>query len=246
MRRFTAKEEDVCGNEIVLDKKEKQHIVGVLRMKEGDNLIVTVGDGIDHICMIKEVLENQINLEIIRSIQNQCDPKIQVTLFQGTPKRDKLEFIVQKATEIGISKIVPFQSQFSISKFDNSKISRLEKISVEATKQCGRSRVLEIGNVKTFKEMLESLKSFDEVLFAYEKEEKNTLKEILSQSKSNKIAIVVGTEGGFSASEAESISKIENVKAVTLGKRILRLETAAIYISSVVMYELEEKNRRET
>lgn len=242
MRRFTVKKENIFEKEAYLDFKERSHIVNVLRMKVGDKLIATDGAGRDFVCEIAEITAESVKLAIVEEVANNADPKYDITIFQGTPKRDKLELIIQKATEIGLSRLVPFQSKFCISKFDNDKIARLSKISSEATKQCGRSIPLEICNVQTFGEMIISLASYDFVIFAYEKATaslKEAIKEYKNTNDGGKIAIVIGSEGGFSKEESEKIASQQNVKCISLGSRILRLETAAISLSAIVSYELE-------
>ncbi len=242
MRRFTLKAENIFENVAYLDEKERAHIANVLRMKAGDKLIASVADGRDFICEIAEIEADAVKLNILEERANSADPKFDITIFQGAPKRDKLELIIQKATELGMTSLVPFQSKFCISKFDNEKIPRLAKISAEATKQCGRSTPLEICNVQSFSEMLESLDKYQTVIFAYEKETsplKIAIEKYKNAENQGKIAVVVGSEGGFSKEEAESIAKLENVECVSLGSRILRLETAAISLFSVLSYELE-------
>lgn len=242
MRRFTLKPQNIFDKIAYLDEKERAHIANVLRMKKGDKLIASVSDGRDFICEIEEIEEDVVKLNILEEKQDNADPKYHITIFQGAPKRDKLELIIQKATELGISALVPFQSKFCISKFDDSKIPRLEKISLEATKQCGRSIPLEISGVKTFSEMLSCLSDYQCVIFAYEKETKS-LKTAIEKYKNaenkGKIAIVIGSEGGFSSEESEKIASLENVDCVSLGNRILRLETATIALSAILSYELE-------
>ncbi|MFI3128933.1 MAG: RsmE family RNA methyltransferase [Bacillota bacterium] len=242
MRRFTVKKENIFETEAFLDFSERSHIVNVLRMKVGDKLIATDGEGRDFVCEIAEISEESVKLAIIEETTNNADPKYDITIFQAAPKRDKLELIIQKATEIGLSRLVPFQSKFCISKFDNDKIARLSKISAEATKQCGRSIPLEICNVQTFGEMIISLSKYECVIFAYEKAT-SSLKEAINEYKNSnnggKIAIVIGSEGGFSKEEAEKIANLANVKCISLGSRILRLETAAISLSAIISYELE-------
>ncbi len=241
MRRFTVKKENISGKEAYLDARERSHIVNVLRMKVGDKLIASQEGGLDLICEISEIMQDGVKLFVLEEKENNADPKYDITIFQGTPKRDKLELIIQKSTELGLSRLVPFQSKFCISKFDDGKIARLEKISLEASKQCGRSTPLEVCKVKTFGEMIESLKDYSCVIFAYEKETAS-LKESIARYKDSQnggnIAIVIGSEGGFSKDEAERIANLENVDCVSLGSRILRLETAAISLAGIISYEL--------
>ncbi len=242
MRRFTLKKENISGATAYLEGAERSHIANVLRMKAGDKLIASTSDGKDYTCEISQITENSVLLDIIEENQNVADPTQDITIFQGTPKRDKLELIVQKATELGMSSLQPFQSKFCISKFDNAKISRLEKISVEATKQCGRSTPIKVCEVLTFSEMIKTLSDFELVIFAYEKETsplKTTIEKYKNGENKGKIAIVIGSEGGFSQDEAEKIASLQNVECISLGSRILRLETAAISLCSILSYELD-------
>ena len=156
------------------------------------------------------------------------------------PKLDKLELVTQKLTEIGLHKIIPFSSTFCIAKDNINKIERLKKITISACKQCGRTSVLAIENTKKFMDILPELKKYDIVIFANETENNTTLKEVLKDKKTENIAYIVGSEGGFSKQEIEELSKLDNVFSVTLGKRILRTETASIALGALISYELGE------
>jgi len=235
-RRFIV-EGNVMGR-FVIDGKEARHI-SVLRHKVGDIIQVN-----DKKCEVVEMSKDEIVCEVVGDAEVRGVPKTKVTLFQALLKSDKMEFVIQKAVELGVSSIVPFISKNVVVKLEGKdkvkKVERWNKISVEASKQCGRSDVVEVSEILRFEEMLERFSEVDLVLFAYENETEG-LKETLSQYADNKrIAIVIGAEGGFDASEAGCvISAGENVKSVSLGSRILRAETASLFLLSILMYECE-------
>ena len=226
------------GDKIFLSGEENNHFSKVLRGKVGDSAEFFY-DGSDlYIATAIEVGKNTSVFEIVSISPCQSNPNISVTLFQGLPKLDKLELITQKLCEIGVIKIIPFTSKFTIAKENGGKIDRLNKISISACKQCGRTKLLKVESPIKFDKMLENLSHFDMVIFANEKEKERTLSNLILSSKSAKnIAIIVGSEGGFSDDEIERLSTISS--SITLGKRILRTETAPIFISSVVFFMFE-------
>lgn len=235
-KRFLIQKQDIVDDKIILSGEEHNHLANVLRLKVGQK-IECFYDGGDLLeCEIVEINKKNCTLKIVSSYQNVANPKHKVTLFQGLPKSDKLELIVQKCAELGISEITTFTSQHTIAKPNDSKLDRLYKISVSASKQCGTTKVLKVNSTINFKSMLEALKSYDLVLFANEKETNKTL----DFKNVNNVAIVVGSEGGFSNQEIEELSKVAH--SITLGKRILRTETASIVMSALVMYKLGEMN----
>jgi len=222
-----------------IGEKEARHIL-VLRHKVGDMIQVN-----DKMCEIVEIEKDEIICEVVGDAEVRGVPDTKVTLFQALLKADKMEFVIQKAVELGVSSVVPFVSTNVVVKLEAKdrvkKVERWSKISVEASKQCGRSDVVPVSEVLSFEGMLERFSEFDLVLFAYENETVS-LKETLTQyTEDKKIAIVIGAEGGFDAAEAERVvTSCENVKSVSLGERILRAETASLFLLSVLMYECEE------
>ena len=167
--------------------------------------------------------------------ENEKNPKVNITVFQGLVKGDKIDLIVQKLTELGISNLYTFESEFTVAKANNNKIDRLNKVSEEACKQCGRSIPLNIYETIKFKDMINKLKEFDLILFA---NEKNRVRDFKEFSGKKNIAVVVGSEGGFSDVE---IDEIYNAGAINfgLGERILRAETASIALASIIGYMVE-------
>ena len=235
---ITQKENIQIGDKIILSGEENNHFSKVLRGKVGDSAEFFY-DGSDfYTATAIEVGKNTSVFEIVSISPCQSNPNISVTLFQGLPKLDKLELITQKLCEIGVIKIIPFISKFTIAKENSGKIDRLNKISISACKQCGRTKLLKVESPIKFDKMLEDISSFDMVIFANEKENEKALKTLLQNNlNAQNIAIVVGSEGGFSDDEIQRLSK--NASSITLGKRILRTETAPIFISSMVFGLLE-------
>ena len=212
------------NNLIILDDEETKHLA-VLRCEIGEEILCFCGDEKEYLCQIESISKKQTACKIITESICAKNPNKKITLFQGLPKLDKLELITQKITELGASELVPFESNFTIAK------TNLNKISQEACKQCGRSIPVKIHNPIKFKQMLDMLKDFDIVLFA------NETNKTISQndlSKYTSIAIIVGSEGGFSQAEIEEI--VKRSTNFGLGERILRTETASIVLCGIVSY----------
>lgn len=231
MKKFFAKH---IGNNFIFDGDEFAHF-NVLRCKIGEQVICFGDDGYDYLCEIKEITKKQAIASIINKEINTKNPKINLTVFQGLVKGEKLDLIVQKLTEIGISNLYTFESEYAIAKANNNKIDRLRKISMESCKQCGRNIPLNIYENLKFNEMVDKLKNFDLILFA---NEKNKVRNFDIFKKCKNIAIIVGSEGGFSDNE---INLIYSSGAINfgLGERILRAETAVISISAIISYILD-------
>ncbi len=226
MKKFYAEQN---GNCFIFEGDELAHF-NVLRCKLGEEIVVLGQDGFDYLCKVSNISKKQAVAEIVSKEPNTKNPKIEISVFQGLVKGEKLDLIVQKLTELGISNLYTFESEFVIAKTNNNKIDRLNKISQEACKQCGRSTPINILETLKFNEMLEKLKQFDVVLFANEKNRIRNFDEIKNK---NKIAIVVGSEGGFSDKEIQSLNSIGAIN-FGLGERILRAETASIAMSAIV------------
>ena len=247
-RKFYIKTENTFeyNQQIMVDGDEFNHIANVLRYKVGDVLNVIDGSGTDYTCKILEI--NKKNLVLIVEGLKDCnaETKNNVTVYQALVKGDKFELIIQKLTELGVKKLVPFHSEFCQVKPNTTRLDRLEKISIEALKQCGRAKKVEIDNILTFEKMVDSLKNYDTVIFAYENATLSLSKQMFSTEKTCKnVAIIVGSEGGFSKTEVDLLLKLPNLKMVTMGNRILRAETASIALTSVVMYLLDEWDKYE-
>ncbi len=198
------------------------------------------------LCKIIKIEQNKINTEIIEKINNSKETSIELHIFQGLPKAEKMETIIQKATEIGVVEITPVIMKRSVVKLDEKtaikKTERWQKIAEVSAKQSKRDRIPKINYPILMKNLYEKIQNCDIVLVAYENEEKNNIKKALKkiEKKRNfKIAIIIGPEGGIDETEIEYL---KNTKAqiISLGKRILRTETAPIVLSSIIMYEFDE------
>ena len=236
-KRFFVTKENIYDDEIILRDEEHNHLSKVLRLSVGDT-VECFEDGGDLLnCEIQTITKQQTVLKLVSSTPSTANPKENVTLYQGLTKGEKLEWIIQKTSEIGIKEIKTFTSNFTIAKPNDNKLQRFDKIAVSAAKQCGRTSILKLSPTIAFKQMLTELKEYDLVIFANETEDKLGLQNLVK--KGLKIAIVVGAEGGFSKQEIEDIKSM-GARSISLGSRILRAETAAIVLSSLVLYNLGE------
>lgn len=241
MRRFFVKEEHIINGYAYIEGKDAHHILNVLRLSKGVQIIISDRTK-EYLTVIEEISDDKVKLKIIEDIQTNSESSIDITLYQGLPKADKMELIVQKCTELGIRSFVPVSTRYSVINIDETnkvkKINRWQKISYEAAKQSGRIIVPDVCMPVTFKEAIDKISEYDLCLIPYEKEKNTGIKDILKSSGyANKIAVFIGSEGGFS--EEEIMLAIEHgAKPVTLGPRILRTETAGIVVCSIIMYEL--------
>ena len=223
------------------------HIKNVLRKNTSDKIIICDKDfGQDYLCEIINIGEN-VQCKIIEKLEENVESNIFVSIFQGMPKADKMELIIQKSVELGVYDITPIEMKRCVVKIKendrNKKIERWQKISEVAAKQSGRNYVPKINNILNVNQICEEFENYDIVLVAYENEKENTLKEqlkILNEKEVDnlKIAVVIGPEGGIDEKEI-NVFKEHGAKIVTLGKRILRTETVALNVLSNIMYELE-------
>lgn len=239
---FFVTSDQIENNKIYIKGSDVNHIKNVLRHTKGDVLSV-VSDQIKYEVQIDEINSECVVCDILNKNFEE-DNKIDLTIYQGLAKADKFEYIIQKCTEIGVHRIVPTEMKRCVVKLDNKdkvkKIDRWRKIAEVASKQSLRNDILEVAQVATFMDLINSLKDFDYVIMAYEKEKDVLLKDVLKNINADtcKIAVIIGPEGGIDDNEAEKL--IENgARSVSLGKRILRTETAPIVVAANIMYELE-------
>lgn len=244
MSRFFVEPSDVYDSEIVISSKDDiKHIRKVLRLKEGDEVEISDGQVWEYVTEIAQIDEDEVSLAILDKQKFAREPEIEVCLFQGVPKAGKMETIIQKCVELGVNSVTPtFMDRTVVVEKGNfsKKLDRWQKISDEAVKQCKRGIIPRINEQIGFAEMLEKLGDFDLVVFPYENEDNLTLKGYLKEvsKKPKTVAIIIGPEGGFSDDEAEKL-KSAGVRPVSLGKTILRTETAGMAALSMVMYEFE-------
>lgn len=234
-RRFFVPKTAFCDGKITLDGTEFVHLKKVLRMRAGDRVVVCFDDGLDRLCEIESIGEGHALLNVVSVAENQAESKTAVTLYQALMKGDKMDFCVQKAVELGVIAVVPFESEFTVAKWDGKKTERYKRIAFEAAKQCGRAKLTTIKNCLRFCDLPLALAKHKIVVFCNEAErEHKILTEISKISSPEDIAVVIGGEGGFSDKEREAISALGNVVSVSFGKRILRAETASVFALSVI------------
>lgn len=231
-RYFT---DNITADTAYITGGDAAHLSRVLRIKPGDEVVLCDKKGFDYTARVENAAEDNISLSIISKYKNVSEPSVSVTLYVGYPKQDKLEFIIQKAVELGAVRIVPFFSRFCVAapKKEDSKNIRYNKIAYEAAKQCGRGIIPQVEMPISFDEMLKRQSEYDVSFFCYEaqKNGESPLHSRLQNAKS--VAVITGAEGGFSQQEA---AKAENAACLTgLGPRILRCETAPIAALSAIM-----------
>lgn len=241
MPKFFVSKESIENNIAKIEGKDAFHIARSLRMAVGDNIYISDGEGHDYLATLTDIKDDLCTAQIL-SEGDSAEPKMSITLYMAYPKGDKLETVIQKAVELGATRIVPFESSRCIKRPKADKVAkqgeRLSKIAEEAAKQCGRGIIPEVALPLSYSEMLEDAKSSALRLICYEKESDLSVKALLSQGMPESIAIIVGCEGGFSPEEVEAAVNA-GCHSVTLGKRILRCETAPLTVLSMILYQFE-------
>ena len=235
MARFFVEKESIEGGFITVSGNELIHISRVLRMKPNDRLTLCDGEKNDYKCEIVSISKNEAVCKILSRSQNTCEQDFSVTLFQSVPKSEKMDFIIQKSVELGVTEIRPFFSARTVAK-SKGKTERWNKIALEAAKQCGRGIVPKVFEPADFSEALAG-DTAELKIFAYEEEKDTFLKSVLRCAKGvGSISVYVGPEGGFEKTEVAEAEKA-GCRVVTLGNRILRAETAPLTLLSDIMYE---------
>lgn len=246
MPRFFIKENQKQNNQITIIGEDVNHIKNVIRKQIGDIIEICNQDNEkSYKCEIEEIEEKQITTKIIEELKEQ-ESNIKVDIYQGLPKAEKMELIIQKSVELGANAIIPVNMKRCVVKLDSKseekKIERWQKISESAAKQCGRNNIPEVKHLVNIKDICNLVKDYDAMIVAYENEKENTLKQELTKLKNKqknlKIGIVIGPEGGLEENDVELL-KESGAQIITLGHRILRTETVALNMLSIIMYELE-------
>lgn len=248
MGKFFVKKNQIINNEINIIGDDVNHIKNVLRYNISDSIIVCDEEGRNYDCEIKDIKKDAIICQIISEIESNAESTIKISIFQGIPKFDKMELIIQKSVELGAYDFYPTSMKRCIVKLNqdliNKKVERWQKISEVASKQSGRDIIPQVYNPISIDDVISKIDEFDLFIIPYEKESEISLKDILKKNQYNdiiksdfKIGILIGPEGGIDDFEIERLRNT-NAKVVTLGKRILRTETVALSMISIIMYEL--------
>lgn len=249
MQKFFVNEDNIdkVNNLITIEGEDVNHIKNVLRYEKGENIEICEksNNPSKYKCSIIQLNQKQIICKILEEIENSNEANIRIHIMQGIPKAEKMEFIIQKCTELGVYKFIPVNMKRCVvklnSKDEDKKIARWQKIAEVAAKQCGRDIIPTVTKIVDIKDIANQIKNYDLVLIAYENEKENFLKyeikDIINKQGIKDIAILIGTEGGLEEQEILLLREA-GAKIISLGKRILRTETAPIVISGIVMYEI--------
>lgn len=247
MQHFFVTPAQVKEVSIFVEGSDVNHMRNVLRMRIGEKVTVSDGNNKQYLCEVERYEETEAVLHIIEEQQVDTELTSKIYLFQGLPKQDKMELIVQKAVELGVYEVIPVSTRRAVVKLDEKKakkkVERWQQIAESAAKQAGRGYIPTVAAVQSFKEALETAKELDVVLIPYELAKgMQETKEIISKIQPGQsVGIFIGPEGGFEKEEVEASLEI-GAKAITLGKRILRTETAGLTTLSVLMFHLEDEN----
>ncbi len=240
-------DEEINSNKYNIDGEVSRHILKSLRMKPGEQLTLVTPKGVQHDCVIEGSLDGAVSVRINDSFPCENEPETKAVLYQALPKGDKMELIIQKCVELGITRIVPVISARCISRPDEKslrkKLVRWNKIAKEAAQQSRRGIVPEVCEVLSFSKAVEDSKKNDRNIIFYELGGESIRK--LLEDKPETVGYFIGSEGGFEKNEVEKALK-NGIQTATLGKRILRAETAPIAALSIIMYELNEMDNIST
>ena len=242
MTRFFVSPEEMSGDFLVLTGENADH-AKVLRLKNGENVLVCDGNGQECVCTVSDVSPGQISLVVQKRQKSESEPKVSVSVYMAFPKADKLEHVIQKATELGASQIVAFPSARCVSRPDEKslkkKIERWQRIAASAAEQSGRGTVPQIVVLGSYQEALKRGAEADLPILFYENERATTLKMALEGNSFTTVSLLTGPEGGLELREVE-MAKDAGFRICTLGSRILRCETAPLCALSAVMYATGE------
>lgn len=247
MQKFFVEENQIKNDKINIIGEDVKHISNVLRMQKGEQILIGNKENLEtYLTEIEQIEKEKVVVKIVEKLNTQTESNVEIDLYQGLPKADKMELIIQKTTEIGVSKIIPVDMSRCIVKLDEKdskkKIERWQKVAEGAAKQSKRSKIPKIESKIKIKDIENIMSQYDIFIVAYEEENEVTLKQELKKIKEQekyKIGVLVGPEGGITKEEIERLTSY-NAKVVTLGKRILRTETAPIVLTSNIIYELEK------
>lgn len=240
MSRFYVPKESIKGNSIYISGKEAHHILDVMRLKISDEVVVFDGTGNEYIGVVKETGRKSLSLEIIETRESRKVEAYSTTLIQAIPKKEKMGHIAEKATELGVSCIIPVTTARTIPDWNEAKksnvVEKWRKISLEAAKQCGRVDAPKIRPIASLEEAVKNVAGHDLKLIAALSEKAIKLKDALKSRSAGRIAIAIGPEGDFTAEEIE-LAVQSGFKIVNLGRRVLKSDTAGLAVLAMINYE---------
>lgn len=245
MHHFFVTPQQISGDKIRIEGGDVNHMKNVLRMKLHEKAEISDGESRTYLCEVEAYEEDVAVLHILEEMEADTEPASKLYLFQGLPKSDKMELIVQKAVELGVYQVIPVTMKRSVVRLDDKKAAkkadRWNSIAESAAKQAGRSRIPEVTMPLSYKEALKMAEELDVTLLPYELAGgMKVTREVIRQIKSGQsVGIFIGPEGGFEPEEVDAAVSM-GAKVITLGRRILRTETAGLATLAVLMFELEQ------
>jgi 16S rRNA (uracil1498-N3)-methyltransferase len=243
MGRFYVPPSAVRGRLITITGGEAHHILDVMRLKALDKVVAFDGTGREYIGFIKDTKRKSLTVEIVETRTPLGKETSKVTLIQAIPKKEKMDYIVEKATELGVSSIIPVITRRTIVSWGLEKklssAARWRRIATSAAKQCGRTDIPAVSDVKDFQDLLKDAADYDLKLIAALSDDTVRLKSVIKDFKGGKLAAAIGPEGDFTPSEVDSAVKA-NFRIVSLGRRVLKSDTAGLAVLAVLNYELTD------
>ena len=242
MTRFFVEPAELASDSPVLTGENARH-AKVLRLKAGEELLLCDGEGMECLCAVEEVFDGELTLKVLERRSAKAEARVKVSVYMAFPKADKLEHVIQKATELGAYEIIAFPSGRCVSRPDDKslgkKLERWQKIAASAAEQSGRGIVPKVLTLGSFKAALERAAQADKALLFYENERSTTLRMALESGAYETVSLLTGPEGGLEEKEVRQAMEA-GLQVCTLGKRILRCETAPLCALSAVMYDAGE------
>lgn len=247
MYRFYVEGDAIRGDGVTLAGEDYNHIRNVLRMREGDKIIVCDGAGMDYVCQLQEMAKDHVSAQVVSRSPSETELGVRLVLFQGMPKKDKLELIIQKSVELGVAQVVPVMTKRTVIKLEDAKKEekkrvRWQLIARAAAMQSMRGAVPQVAPVMSFAQALDAAGELDAILIAYENEKgigrTREILEKLVRDGVRSVGIFIGPEGGFEEAEVQQAMDA-GAFCITLGRRILRTETAGLAALSLLMFAFE-------
>ncbi|SDH47420.1 16S rRNA (uracil1498-N3)-methyltransferase [Alteribacillus persepolensis] len=245
MQRYFVEPENITDSYVLVTGEDVKHMTKVMRMETGSHIICLDNQGKQVLCQISEMTQNEVQADILETLDNYNELPVSVAVAQSLIKGDKLDLVIQKGTEFGAAAFYLFAADRSVVKWDGKKVQkkvdRLKKIAKEAAEQSGRLYIPSIYYVPSWKEVLQQTKNYSTSVLFYEEDAKTQshggLKDVL-QSSPESIMAVIGPEGGVSEKEVNDLKR-EGIKNISLGPRILRSESASLYFLACLSYQFE-------